>query len=238
MVTATRTSFATTCKRVTADLRQTRRRLREVEERQPGADRDRRDELPLPGRGRTRPEELWRAGRRRAGRDRRVPRPTAAGTSTALYDPDPDRPGTSVRHARAASCTTRRDFDAGVLRDLARARRWRWTRSSGCCWRRRGRRSSGPASTRPRCAAAAPACSPGSCTTTTPRGCDPCPTASRATSAPAARAASPPAGSPTPSAWRARRSRSTRRARRRWWRCTWRCRRCARASARWRWPAA
>ena len=26
-------------------------------------------------------------------------------------------------------------------------------------------------------------------------------------------------------------------ARRRWWRCTWPCRRCGRASARWRWPA-
>ena len=33
-------------------------------------------------------------------------------------------------------------------------------------------------------------------------------------------------GRPTPSAWRARRSRSTPRARRRWWRCTWRRRRC------------
>ena len=33
-------------------------------------------------------------------------------------------------------------------------RRWPWTRSSGCCWRRRGRRWSAPASTRPRCAAA------------------------------------------------------------------------------------
>jgi acyl transferase domain-containing protein/NADPH:quinone reductase-like Zn-dependent oxidoreductase len=30
----------------------------------------------------------------------------------------------------------------------ARVRRWRWTRSSGCCWRCRGRRWSGPGSTR------------------------------------------------------------------------------------------
>ena len=43
---------------------------------------------------------------------------------------------------------------------------------------------------------------------------------------------------PTPSAWRARRSPSTPRARPRWWRCTWPRRRCAAASARWRWPAA
>ena len=40
-----------------------------------------------------------------------------------------------------------------------------------------------------------------------------------------------PAGSPTRSGSRARRSPSTRRARRRWSRCTWRRRRCARASA-------
>ena len=47
-----------------------------------------------------------------------------------------------------------------------------------------------------------------------------------------------PAASPTPSAWRARRSPSTPPARRRWSRCTWPRRRCAAASARWRWPAA
>ncbi len=61
--------------------------------------------------------------------------------------------------ARAASCTTRacstRSSSASRL-----ARRWRWTRSSDCCWRLPGRRSSGPASTRARCAAAAPASSP------------------------------------------------------------------------------
>ena len=33
-------------------------------------------------------------------------------------------------------------------------RRSRWTRSSGCCWRPPGRRSSGPGSTRPRCESA------------------------------------------------------------------------------------
>ena len=49
--------------------------------------------------------------------------------------------------------------------------------------------------------------------------------------APAAPAASPPAGSPTPSGWRARRSPWTPPARRRWSRCTWPARRCAAASA-------
>ncbi|CAM5260313.1 hypothetical protein SGRI78S_00925 [Streptomyces griseus subsp. griseus] len=43
--------------------------------------------------------------------------------------------------------------------------------------------------------------------------------------------------SATPSASRAPRSRWTRRARRRWSVSTSRCRRCVRASARWRWPA-
>ena len=31
---------------------------------------------------------------------------------------------------------------------FVRVRRWRWIRSSGCCWRRRGRRWSGPGSIR------------------------------------------------------------------------------------------
>ena len=55
---------------------------------------------------------------------------------------------------------------------------------------------------------------------------------------PPAAAASCPAGSPTPSAGRARRSPSTRRARPRWSPCTWPRRPCGPASARWRWPAA
>ena len=58
----------------------------------------------------------------------------------------------------------------------ARARRWPWTRSSGCCWRPPGRRSSGPASSRRRCAAARPACSsaPRSAATATARACRAC----------------------------------------------------------------
>ena len=62
--------------------------------------------------------------------------------------------------------------------------------------------------------------------------------ASRATSGPAAPAASPPAGSPTASGSRARRSPSTRPARRRWSPCTWPRSRCGTASATWPSPAA
>jgi hypothetical protein len=47
-----------------------------------------------------------------------------------------------------------------------------------------------------------------------------------------------PAASPTPSASRAPRSPSTRRARPRWSPCTWPCAPCARARRRWRWRAA
>ena len=53
-----------------------------------------------------------------------------------------------------------------------------------------------------------------------------------------ATAASCPAGSPTRSAWRARRSRSTPPAPPRWSRCTSRCRPCARATVQLAWPVA
>ena len=43
-------------------------------------------------------------------------------------------------------------------------RRWRWIRSSGCCWRCRGRRWSARGLTRCRCGAPRPGCSPGSST--------------------------------------------------------------------------
>ena len=84
-------------------------------------------------------------------------RPTGAGTSTASYDPDPDSRARATP-GRAASCTTRTTSTPSSSAS-APGRRWRSTRSSGCCWRRPGRPWSGPASTRPRCAAAAPACS-------------------------------------------------------------------------------
>ena len=66
-------------------------------------------------------------------RSRRSP-PTGAGTCDALYDPDPDALGGRATPARAASSTTRASSTPGSS-GSARARRWRWTRSSGCCWK-------------------------------------------------------------------------------------------------------
>ena len=131
------------------------------------ADRDRRHGLPLPRRRALAGRAVAAGRRRRAtrspvpGRPRLGPRPrSTTRTRSTRARPTPSDGG--FLHDAA-------EFDAGVLRHQPARGRWRWTRSSGCCWRPRGRRSSGRASTRRRCAAARPACSPASCTTTTPR---------------------------------------------------------------------
>ena len=100
-----------------------------------------------------RPRSCGELRRRRRRRHRRLPRPTAAGTSTASTTPTPTAPARTLR-PRGRLPPRRRRLRRRLLRHLARARRWPWTRSSGCCWRRPGRRSSAPASTRDRCAAA------------------------------------------------------------------------------------
>ena len=206
------------------------RRRRAVPRRR-RADRHRRHGLPLPRRrplARRTCGELVADGGDAVGEFPDRPR---LGPGRALRP----RPGPARHHATPARAGSSHDAGRvrpGVLRHLARARRWRWTRSSGCCWRPPGRRSSGPASTRRRCAAAATGVFAGVDVPRLRRPAARRPRGRRGLpAAPAAPAASPPAGSPTRSAWRARRSPSTPRARPRWSRCTWPRRRCARASA-------
>ena len=86
-------------------------------------------------------------GRGRGGRDRGVPRRIAAGTSTGCSTPTRSRPGTSsVRHGGFLYDAA--EFDAEPSPGSRRARRWRWTHSSGCCWSAPGRRWRTPASIR------------------------------------------------------------------------------------------
>ena len=59
--------------------------------------------------------------------------------------------------AVAGSCMARRSLMRGSSVSR-RGRRWRWIRSSGCCWSARGRRSRTRGSTRRRCAAAPRGC--------------------------------------------------------------------------------
>ncbi len=75
-------------------------------------------------------------------------RPTAAGTSRrcSTRTRTTTAPATP---AAAASCTTPATSTRASSASR-RARRWPWTPSSGCCWRRRGRRWNAPASTRRR----------------------------------------------------------------------------------------
>jgi hypothetical protein len=141
-------------KRVTNDLLDTRRRLAAAEDdyHQPIAIIGMGCRLPG---GVTTPEDLWRVVV--DGHDGISAFPDNRGWDLdALFDDDPDRQGTSyVReggflHDAGA-------FDAAFF-GISPREALRWIPSSGCCWRRRGRRSSGPGSSPPRSRAAGPGC--------------------------------------------------------------------------------
>ena len=76
---------------------------------------------------------------------------TAAGTSSASMTPTPSTRARAIP-ARAASSPTP-PASIPPSSGSARARHWRWTPSSGCCWKRPGRRSRMWGSTPSRCAA-------------------------------------------------------------------------------------
>ena len=147
-------------KRAIADRTRSRQRAARGRGGRHGADRDHRHGLPVPGRRVIRRRScgtLLAAGRRR--RDGLPRRPRLG--SRRSTGPDRVRTATSRRQRRFPR--RRRPTSTPGSSGSRRARRWRWTRSSGCCWRRPGRRSSGPGIDPARCAAARPACSSAAC---------------------------------------------------------------------------
>ena len=72
-----------------------------------------------------------------------------------IYDPDPERTGTDIHPPRRLRPSTPASSTPPSSAS-PHARRWRWTRSSGCCSKAPGRRSRTRASTRRACAAPRP----------------------------------------------------------------------------------
>ena len=175
------------------------------------ADRDRRHGCRLPG-GIASPEHLWRL--------------LADGGDGHRGLPGRPRLGPELRRTRtpcteADSSTTPREFDAaffGISPREALAMDPQQRLLLEPSWEALERAGIDPAlaARQP-----TPASSSASATRTTARACTSRPRRPRATCSPAPPPASPPAGSPTRSAWRARRSPSTPPAPPRWSRCTW-----------------
>ena len=187
----------------------------------PRADRDRRHGLPLPG-GRRSPEELWRLVAGGADAISEFPDRPRLGPRAPLR-PRPRPPRHELR-ARGRLPHGAAEFDAAFFGISPRE-------ALGMDPQQRlllevclGGARAAPASTRRRCAAARPACSSGRCigdyaqrVAERPAGIE----GYLVTGSAAQRRLRP--GRLHASAWRARRSRSTPPARRRWSRCTWRC---------------
>ena len=220
-------------KRVTADLHQTRQRL--ARPRHTATTPSRSSRWAAASRAGWRPRRSVAAARRRARRHLRLPHDRGWDLGRP-YDPDPGRPAPATP-ARAASCTTPADFDAAFFGISPARGRSPPTRSSGSCWRPAWEALERAGIDPAPCAAAAPASSPAPIGRTTPR-LHRRPRTSSGYLLPATRPASPPAGSPTPSASKAPPSPSTPPAPPPWSPSTWRRRRCAPASATSRWPAA
>ena len=148
-----------------------------------------------------------------------------------LYDPDPDHPGTSYTR-EGGFLAEPAEFDSGVLRHQpARGAGDRPPAAAPA-----GSRLGGARGRRDRSDRAARQPPTGVFAGVMYQDYGPAPRRSGDTWT--GMPASSPAGSPTPSASRARRSPSTPPARPRWWRCTWPPRRSVRANARWPWRAA
>ena len=120
-------------------------------ERAGRADRDCCDELPLSGGSGYAGGAVGSAATEEATRSRSS-RPTAAGMLRRCTTLIPTRRARATC-VGAGFCIRRRSLTRAFLAS-ARARRWRSIRSSGCCWRRRGRRWSVRGLRRRRCRAA------------------------------------------------------------------------------------
>ena len=107
------------------------------------ADRDRRAWAAASPAASTRPGAFWRL--LDDGIDAITEVPAERWDVDALYDPDPDAPG-KMTTRWGGFLDGHRPVRRRPSSASRRARRRAWTRSSGCCWRRAGRRSSAPGS--------------------------------------------------------------------------------------------